>query len=75
MKVFKTFKLEFCDMYRKTNQCDEDINAKIYKLYQNIKRKENDIKCMKDPEITSIFEHLMEYVYDIFLNNNVFKSR
>jgi len=53
------------------NQADEDVNAKIYKLYQSIKRKEDEIKKSKDTELLAIFEHLLEIVYDIFLNNNV----
>jgi hypothetical protein len=55
------------------NQADEDVNAKIYKLYQSIKRKEDDVKKSKDAELLGIFEHLLEIVYDIFLNNNVIK--
>jgi hypothetical protein len=47
------------------------VNAKIYKLYQNIKKNEADMKKSKDPKMILIFENLLELVYDIFLNNNV----
>ena len=71
MKVTRQINLEFYDMYRKSNQGEEDVNSKIYKLYLNIKRKEDEIKKLRDNELISIFQQLIEYVYDIFLNNNV----
>lgn len=53
------------------NYQEEDVNAKIYKLYQNLKEKEKEIKKLKDDDLLSILNYLMEYIYEIFLNNNV----
>ena len=58
-------------MYNKAQNSEEDVNSKIYKLYQNIKKKEDDIKKSRDKELVMTFDKLVEYVYEIFLNNNV----
>ena len=48
-----------------------DVNSKIYKLYQNLRKRENEVKATKDAQICLTFYHLIDYTNQIFLNNSV----
>ena len=51
------------------NYPEEDLNTRrIYKLYQNLKNEKN---FLKDKELFSILTNLKEFIYEIFINNNV----
>ena len=59
----------FNDLIYKANE--EDVNAKIYKLYQNMKKRENEIKATNNTDILRAFTDLIGYINEIFINNNV----
>ncbi len=54
---------------------EEDINSKIYKLYQNLRKREGEIQLSNTEDLKIIFNELCDIINTIFLNNNVFSIK
>jgi hypothetical protein len=52
------------------NDCEEDYNARIYKLHESLKYKKFDIYGEDNNELNSVYNELVTQIYDIFMNNN-----
>jgi len=64
---FKNFKLDI----NENEGNNEDYNSKIYKLHCSLKNKTEEIENTNDPNLTKIFNEILEIIYEILVNNNV----
>jgi hypothetical protein len=49
---------------------EEDYNARIYKLHESLKKKQNEIYKTNDEQLIFVYEELASLVYEILINNN-----
>jgi hypothetical protein len=65
----------FMDEGYTSKNIEEDINSKIYKLYQNLRKREGEIQLSNTEDLKIIFNELCDIINTIFLNNNVFSIK
>jgi hypothetical protein len=53
------------------NDCEEDYNARIYKLHESLKKKKLEIYSEKNKELELVYNDLLTQIYEILMNNNV----
>jgi hypothetical protein len=58
----------YYELYNK--QQDDDYNAKLYKLHESLKKKNEEIVKTKEKEIIEVYEELLRLTYEILINNN-----
>ena len=49
---------------------DEDYNSKIYKLYESLKNRKDDIYTTCKTDLIAIYEEFYKLTYEILINNN-----
>jgi hypothetical protein len=63
-----------CLMHEEENYVEldgeEDYNARIYKLHESLKKKQDEIFKTADEQLIMVYEEIASLVYEILINNN-----